>query len=127
MPGRARKRRAGKKAGLKFAMTGQFVLALFILAIAILVAAASVGVAPLAPPAGQQFAPVVGGFDRCSDPDGVDFSLAGSVISVLGGAQREFQDYCASTLTLAEYYCSGNKPDVVLVDCPFGCFNGRCR
>jgi len=65
--------------------------------------------------------------DGCSDSDGVDFYNWGSASNFRQGGQKTYSDYCASTLTLAEYYCSGIQAQLEFVDCPDGCINGKCR
>jgi hypothetical protein len=121
---RQRKRSRARHAAVSLSFEQQ--LALFAVAAVAVVAGLVVGASPLGSPAGQQFAPAVSARDGCADSDGLNYFSQGTVGNVLGGVQRSFSDYCASAITLAEYYCSGFSAEVSFVDCPNGCFNGAC-
>ncbi len=66
--------------------------------------------------------------DACFDSDGgIDSNATGTVTTYYAlGGKDSVTDYCASELSLLEYYCSGTSLLGQNIVCPWGCIGGTC-
>ncbi|MBI2173332.1 MAG: hypothetical protein HYT73_03980 [Candidatus Aenigmarchaeota archaeon] len=63
--------------------------------------------------------------DSCTDTDGNNAGLRGTLAATSGGTPYVFEDSCSGTI-LKEYYCDGTRMSSVLKKCANGCSEGRC-
>ncbi len=64
--------------------------------------------------------------DLCSDSDGNNAGLRGTLTATSGGTSYVFEDSCSGTI-LKEYYCDGSGMASALKKCPNGCSEGACN
>ena len=64
--------------------------------------------------------------DMCSDTDGRNYDVKGTVKALNSGESYSFEDSCSGNV-LKEYYCNGDRMASALQKCANGCNEGRCR
>ena len=62
----------------------------------------------------------------CEDSDnGINQFEAGHIKGTYQGEEFKMEDECFDYL-LVEYYCGGNNPNNMKIDCEKGCAEGKC-
>ena len=64
--------------------------------------------------------------DSCTDTDGNNAELVGTLAATSGGTSYTFEDSCSGSI-LKEYYCDGTRMSSVLKKCANGCSEGACN
>jgi hypothetical protein len=71
------------------------------------------------------------GYNSCSDTDGSNYYVQGTVSGTVSGYPFSYSDFCGTSQLLFEYYCSGRNMYTANVTCSWlnstGCVNGACN
>jgi len=69
--------------------------------------------------------------NTCTDTDGFNLYLQGTVSGLLNGEAYSYTDYCVDSIQLEEYYCAGSNYYSYATNCAqnqsMTCINGACQ
>ena len=66
--------------------------------------------------------------DSCTDSDGgINTAVQGSTYGYLNASYYSHTDICLNSVTVREYFCSGNYEQNTLQNCTYGCSGGKCN